>query len=954
MAAQDYFGVVQQLYISYFGRPADPNGLQNFASQLDAMKAPTDFNALQAAVQADKAGTTALSRLVNTFNNSPESIALYGNDNSQIGVQKFVAAIYQNVLGREADLAGFNFWVSAITSGSLTKANAAAAITQAALVNNTDQGKLDALTVKNKLAVAESFTTALDTPTEIIAYSGDAAAAAARALLQGVNNTTSLTAYQANITATINTMVNVAVPGVTVTLTAGLDSQAGTAGNDTFNALSVKADGTAGSTINNFDVIDGGAGKDTLNIYTDANRMDGATPAPINTTLGANTTISNIETVNIYNANGAAAGLTDASKFAGVTALWQIGAAAAVTNLASTTTAGFRNTAAGTIAVGAADAAATATVALDGVGEGQTLNVTSGAAGKLATVTVSGTVTDTNADKTVTLTNLNITGGKDVQTLTVNSAVAVNLAVTNNGKAVTTINAAGSTGAITYADSETTVANITTGAAKDNVTIVTATVKDDTATTADETVNASVNTGAGDDTIDIKVSGTGVATVIAGEGNDTVTLTSRGTATLDIQLGAGNDTFTAVAGQAVGANDKVDAGAGTDTLLLNLVGSANVGAFSNFDAFDAAGLAKALDLDILTQKNTVTEVVASADVGTTAALTNVGAGVGFRATADIGVANTLTLSQKTAGAMTVTVDADETGTGDATIDTVGAKVAVTNATSINAVFGTDYLAAVTGEATVGDNVTTLQLSGGAATSVTVNSGGANSDNVLVYADTSTGTTGKLATITVTGAQALTLSNTFAATNSGLSTVDASAATGGLDFALAGLANGGKVVLGSGVDAITVTSTSTIGTTSSGVESIVGFEKTSANAVSADASATAKAAAIADADVLVLTGAIVADAVFAAAATSFTGGTLANGVVTFTGSGPSTLAAAAIIAGDAAETNGEAVVFEYLGNSYVFVQGGATDTLVQLTGVTGVKNFAETSTTGTGSDQFFIV
>jgi len=35
---------------------------------------------------------------------------------------------------------------------------------------------------------------------------------------------------------------------------------------------------------------------------------------------------------------------------------------------------------------------------------------------------------------------------------------------------------------------------------------------------------------------------------------------------------------------------------------------------------------------------------------------------------------------------------------------------------------------------------------------------------------------------------------------------------------------------------------------------------------------------------------------------------------------------------------------------VFVQGGATDTLVQLAGITGIKNFAEDAST----DHFFIV
>lgn len=52
MAAQDYTAVVQQLYMSYFGRPADFYGLKNFSEQLDAMGAPKTFAEVSAAVGA--------------------------------------------------------------------------------------------------------------------------------------------------------------------------------------------------------------------------------------------------------------------------------------------------------------------------------------------------------------------------------------------------------------------------------------------------------------------------------------------------------------------------------------------------------------------------------------------------------------------------------------------------------------------------------------------------------------------------------------------------------------------------------------------------------------------------------------------------------------------------------------------------------------------------------------
>jgi hypothetical protein len=505
----------------------------------------------------------------------------------------------------------------------------------------------------------------------------------------------------------------------------------------------------------------------------------------------------------------------------------------------------------------------------------------------------------------------------------VNTAVATTVSINNNGKAVTTIDASASTGAITYADSETTVANIKTGSGNDTVTLVAATVKDDSATTADETVNATVNTGAGNDKITVNASGNGIVTIVAGDGNDTVNVTGRSSGALNVDLGAGNDTFTSTV--AIGANDKIDAGAGTDTLLLNLVGSANVGAFSNFDAFDAKGLAKALDVDILSQKNTVTEIVASADVGVGASLLNVGSGVSYRVTGDTNVANALSLTQKVAGDLTVTLDIDESGdAATSTATSADAAVNATNATGVKVVFDSSFVGA---SKAAGDNVSALTLTAGAAKTIAVTSGGANAENHLTLTASDA-----LTSVTVTGASELVIDSVTGATK--LASIDASAATGGLTASLADVANGGTIKLGTGADMITITSASTVGH----FESISGFEKTAAAAVGSDA--TAKAAAIADADVLSFAGTVAAD-----------GGQISKGVLSFTGAGPSTLADAVGLADGAATVAGSAVVFEYLGNSYVFVQGDvAADTVVQLAGITGIKNFAEDG----APDHFFIV
>lgn len=595
MAAQDYISVVQQLYVSYFGRPADYYGLQNFSAQLDAMKAPKTFAEVNAAVQADKAGTTALSKLVNSFNSSKESTDLYGTDNSQIGIGKFVNAIYQNVLGRDADLEGFNFWVSAITSGTLTKANAASAITQAARSNTTEQGKLDAKTVDNKLAVATSFTTAIDTPAEITGYSGDTAAASARALLAGVNSTTDVTAHQAVITDTLATIVNAGTPGSSFVTTTGVDNVAGTAGNDTINVVAVNASGADATTLGASDVIDGGAGRDTVNIIVNGTN---------NATIAGN--FKNVEVVNIDNTLATSAAVVDASKFGtSVTTLTQVAKANDVSNLGAATTATFKGATLGAnlhvgatgvagtgIEVIAAATAASAKIALDGVkgdaatatadltnGLGATtVNVaTLNVAGEsLNNVTVSGTMALADADA-ATGNNLRLNievgtdaDGKGLSTLTVNSAVKSTLTVANSGtgRGVTTVDAAASAGAITFdATGMTNVATVKTGAGKDVVTINTTTAVNNPDTSIDETANASVSTGANDDTITLKLTGAGKAAIDAGDGADTVIVSTINTGGLTVNGGAGNDSVD-ISAVSVTTKDALNGGEGTDTLVI--------------------------------------------------------------------------------------------------------------------------------------------------------------------------------------------------------------------------------------------------------------------------------------------------------------------------------------------------------------------------------------------------
>lgn len=722
------------------------------------------------------------------------------------------------------------------------------------------------------------------------------------------------------------------LPGTTYTLTPGADNFPGTKGNDTFNALTVNASGAAADTLTAFDKLDGGAGVDTLNIYSDS-------VASKNMTLPATASIKNIEIININNAGAAfttSGGVVEASKFEGATQIWQAGSAAGVTALGASTVAGFRDITTN-VSVAPAAGVASASVALEAFREGANIQFDGSAAtSTLDSVTVKGTVKDTNADGVVAAIGLDVRLGKDVQTLTVNTEAGATVTTIKNGasaKDLTTVDASGSKGAVTYS-AAATVSTIKGGSGNDVLTIATATAKDNPATPADETVSALVQAGAGNDKITVNTTGTGTTTVEAGDGNDSVTLTGRGSGKLTVDLGAGDDTFDGAG--VVNGTDVIDGGEGVDTLLLNMVGAANIGAFKNFEVFDAKGLNKTLDVDILASNNTVTEFIASGDTGGAAVLTNIGAGVGFRVTGDTTIGNVTTLTQKVAGDLTITLDIDETGATAATTASTArdAAVTATNATSVKAVFDSAFVGEATG---AGDNTTNLKITGNAATTLEIVSGGANAFNDIDYTTGSVSGKSALTGVTVSGDRALNLDLAISGGGSNeVSTVNASALTGALTFALDDLKAAGTLTLGSGADMIIAQTGAALAGVEAAARYISGFQKGTAE----DATAQGEF------DVINLTGAVQAADV-AATATH----TVKDGKFIFNGAGPATLAdALSLISG--VITANEAVVFEYIGNSYIYAEGatdgGTDDVLVQLTGMTGLAGL---DTVGAANDLY---
>jgi hypothetical protein len=184
---------LQQLYLAYFGRPADFDGIAFYTSKPDI----------------------TIWDVAASFSASPESQSLFGTTFNAAAIN----AIYQNLFNRDAEPAGLLYWSQEVASGRLSPAGAALGILLGAQ-------NADLVSVNNKLAIGALFTSHLDTAPEILAYTGDAAAASARAFLHTVtSDPATVTTATAGVDAAILNVVAVGgATGVTFSLTDGIDS----------------------------------------------------------------------------------------------------------------------------------------------------------------------------------------------------------------------------------------------------------------------------------------------------------------------------------------------------------------------------------------------------------------------------------------------------------------------------------------------------------------------------------------------------------------------------------------------------------------------------------------------------------------------------------------------------------------------------------------------------------
>ncbi len=149
MASEAQLNTLQQLYIAYFGRPAEPSGVTYWEGRIDA--------------------GMSLDDVANAFTTADEFVAAYGDDTAAL-----VRAAYENALGREVESEeALNFWVNQLDSGAVTPAD----------LMNSFFGTSDATdlaVLNNRTEVAKAYTAAAGANYD---------AAASKTLLASVDDT---------------------------------------------------------------------------------------------------------------------------------------------------------------------------------------------------------------------------------------------------------------------------------------------------------------------------------------------------------------------------------------------------------------------------------------------------------------------------------------------------------------------------------------------------------------------------------------------------------------------------------------------------------------------------------------------------------------------------------------------------------------------------------------------
>jgi S-layer protein len=368
--------------------------------------------------------------------------------------------------------AAIDYIAGAITAGTFTKTSAVVALTSymasADGAANATYGSVSQA-YQNKVEVAEYYT--------ITKGLGDATAAERKAAIAGVTDAAA-SVTSSNEASDATATVVTTVPSTTLTLTTGVDSLKGGAGNDTINAV-VQANGLTGSTVSPGDTVVGGAGTDTFNLSVAGDGGGaGYTLQAVNLSAVENVMVTNYDT-NATNTT------IDTSLMSGVEKVGLFASSATgdtiFSNMTAVTDAQMSN--------GSGDLTLTYIAGTTGTADTQNLAISATAAGTFNANGVE-TVAVTGSLAANTLTNI---AGSSLTKLTIGGDQNFTMTGAN---ATATIDASANTGKT----------SLLLGAASHIVTL-----------------------GAGDDTLDVGATMNALDKMQGGAGTDTIKITAAGT-----------------------------------------------------------------------------------------------------------------------------------------------------------------------------------------------------------------------------------------------------------------------------------------------------------------------------------------------------------------------------------------------------------------------------------------
>jgi len=702
MAIADQISTVQEFYISYYGRPGDPAGVQYWAERFDL--------------------SDNLDDVLAAFGASDE----YTNNFGSLSNTELVENLYQQTFGRAADAEGLAFYVDLLDTEEATLGSIAKQIVDGATGD-------DVTILANKVTVAQTYTdavTSLDST-----YDADDIADA-QAILAAVDATVaSVTAGNTAATDEVTDNVPpVVVPGETFTLTTGTETVTGTTGDDTIDAVSSAL--SSERTLDTTDVVDGGDGVDALNVTMNTSFSGFVTDAGV----------SNVENINLTN-NTSIARTFDATGITGATNYTVDATEAAVNlkDLAEAVSIDLQNQAENTFTVNFNDVTGSTDDVVGGTEDALTLTLTNNG-------TVEDTSTTATERKEVTATindieeltldlvgdNVVALGANDATSITITGAGSLDMDTVST--ATKTVDASAAEGALTLdvSASTATMTSIQTGAGDDTLTV----------DTDDLQANATIAGGEGADTLKL-TSTTGNVTQLKMTGFETVELGAVGgaeTVSMSDTSGVTNINVTSAVDENV---DFVGTGAQDITIGMKAANSNTADTLT----VDNSGMA--------TINYTASAAVLADGTDNTAALTNsldVSVGNATDLTVNVGEymasASDITAAKATALTLNIASGLDD---DDAELTSFAGTITAAKAETVN-INATGTLGAATITAATAASVT-LEATG-AVTGATIAAAKATSAEITTtLASTLTLTAATLEALSVNAAKSLAITST---------------------------------------------------------------------------------------------------------------------------------------------------------------------------------------------------